>query len=171
MSSLPEAWLRGPVPEITPLLQPVAHAIIQAMEDAAVAVRELSAEQLWTRPGGAASVGYHLTHGAGALDRLFTYARGESLTEEQFAALKAEREAPVPPAGSEVVLNAFRDYCDAALRQLKATRPEELSHPRAIGRAALPSSVMGCLFHAAEHTSRHMGQAITTAKVIRSQAE
>lgn len=170
MSALPEAWLRGAVPDITPLLQPVAHSIIQAMEDAVVALADLSTAQLWMKPGGAASVGYHLTHATGALDRLFTYARGESLSEAQFAALKVEREPATPPPGGELLLNTFRDYCDAALRQLKETRPEVLSHPRAVGRAALPASVMGCLFHAAEHTTRHMGQAITTAKVVRGQS-
>lgn len=167
MTNGPEAWLRGPVPDITPLLQPVAHALVQAMEDAALAVDGLNPTQLWLRPGGAASVGYHLTHAAGALDRLMTYARGDTLSEEQFAALRSEVEAPAPPAGGELLVNTFRDHCDSALRQLRETRPEALSHPRAVGRAALPSSVMGCLFHAAEHTARHVAQAITTAKVVR----
>lgn len=163
--SEPEAWLRGPLPDITPLLQPVAHALVQASEDAARAVEGLLPNELWSRVGGAASVGWHLTHAAGALDRLYTYARNEPLSEEQLAVLRAESEPMA--ATAEIVLTAFRDGIDAAMRQLQATRPEDLSHPRAVGRKALPSSVMGLLFHGAEHTTRHVGQAITMAKVIR----
>jgi uncharacterized damage-inducible protein DinB len=162
-----DAWLRGPVPDVPPLLQPAAHALIQAMDDAGAAVSGLSAEQLWLAPHGAASVAYHLTHAAGALDRLFSYARGEQLTEEQLAALRSERETPTSPPGAEIVLNAFRDHCDAALRQLRETREDVLTEPRTVGRGALPSTVIGCLFHGAEHTARHAGQALTTAKIVR----
>ena len=88
--SQPEPWLRGPVPGIPTLLQPVAHAFLLAMEDIEVAVSDLTVDQLWLEPGGAASPGFHLVHLAGSTDRLLTYARGEALSASQRAAL-AER--------------------------------------------------------------------------------
>src|ERR671917_617505 len=88
--SAPEPWLRGPVPGVPPLLQPVAHALLQAVEDIRRVVPLLSDDNLWRRPGGAASVGFHVRHAGGALDRLFTYARGEALSETQRAALARE---------------------------------------------------------------------------------
>ena len=94
MASRPEAWQRGPVPGFPDQLQPVAHALIGAAEDVAEAVGGLSAVQLWVMPGGAASIGFHLLHLAGSTDRLFTYARGEGLSDAQKAALAAERALP-----------------------------------------------------------------------------
>src|SRR5919109_3147653 len=98
----PEPWLRGPVPDIAPLLQPVAHALLQAVEDIRRAVTPLDHEALWARPGGAASVGFHVRHAAGALDRLFTYARGEMLSEAQRAALARET-APAEQGSASAV--------------------------------------------------------------------
>ena len=86
----PEAWLRGPLPDVDPYLMPAAHALVQSGEDLARAVEGLGAEQLWARPGGAASVGFHLRHIPGSIDRLLTYARGEALSDAQRAAAKAE---------------------------------------------------------------------------------
>ena len=51
-------------------LQPAAHAFLQSREDLSQAVAGLSTSQLWMRPGGAASIGFHLRHIAGAIDRL-----------------------------------------------------------------------------------------------------
>src|SRR5512142_2892671 len=93
MASEPEHWLSGPVPGVPAELQPVAHALLQARDDLAAAAAPLTAEQLWTSPGGAAPVGYHLVHAAGSLGRLLTYARGQQLTAEQFDELKAEKAA------------------------------------------------------------------------------
>ena len=87
----PEAWLRGPVDGIDPMLMPVAHALIQAREDVEGLVSRVPAAAVWERPGGAASVGFHVRHLGGALDRLLTYARGEALSDTQRAALKADR--------------------------------------------------------------------------------
>ena len=93
--SEPEVWLRGPLPGYAPELQPVAHALLQAHEDLERAA-SLPAEQLEARPGKSASIGYHLRHLAGSLDRLTTYARGEQLSDAQMTALRAE--APTWPA-------------------------------------------------------------------------
>jgi uncharacterized damage-inducible protein DinB len=163
MTNLPEVWLRGPVPEIPPLLQPVAHALLGAVEDVRKAVEPLTAEHLWARPGGAASVGFHVRHAAGSLDRLFTYARGEGLSPEQRACLAAESE---PGASPDELAHAFERQVERALEQLRATPEPTLRDARGVGRQQLPSTVLGLLFHAAEHTQRHVGQIVTTAKIV-----
>ena len=163
---MPEAWLRGPIDGVESYLQPAAHALVQAREDIDVATGGISLEQLWLRPNGAASLGYHLRHMAGSLDRLLTYARGAQLDDRQHAALTRESEPGDPPEDVSQVVAHARSAIDAALAQIRATRRDELLEPRAVGRKALPSTVLGLLFHAAEHTARHVGQAITTAKIV-----
>lgn len=167
---MPEAWLRGAIEGVDPFLQPAAHALVQAREDIAVAADGVSVDQLWLRPNGAASLGYHLRHLAGSLDRLLTYARGAQLDERQHAALKRELEPGNPPDGIDLLVEQVRSAIDAALTQIRTTRREELLEPRTVGRKALPSNVLGLLFHAAEHTTRHVGQAITTAKIVLGRA-
>ena len=165
--SQPEPWLRGSVPGIPALLQPVAHAFLLALEDVETAVSDLTVDQLWLEPGGAASAGFHLVHLAGSTDRLLTYARGEALPASQRAALAGERAmtAPYPPVGE--LLTGWRTTVEGALRQLATTPEATLTNARLVGRAQLPSTVLGLLFHAAEHAQRHVGQLVTTAKIIR----
>ncbi|HSS50270.1 MAG TPA: DinB family protein [Thermoanaerobaculia bacterium] len=158
--------MRGPIPDILPLLQPVAHSLLQSLEEVHAVVGPLSTEDLWARPGGAASVGFHVRHAAGSLDRLFTYARGEGLSAEQRAFLDAEGvPGSPPPQASELVL-AFEQQVDRALEQLRSTPESTLLEARGVGRRQLPSTVLGLLFHAAEHTQRHVGQIVTTARVV-----
>ena len=164
----PEVWLRGPVPEIPPLLQPVAHTLLQAMEEVRRVVGPLSAGDLWARPGGAASVGFHVRHAAGSLDRLFTYARGEALSAEQRAFLAAETEPGSPPEPAAALVAAFERQVGRALAQLRDTRESTLLEARGVGRLQLPSTVVGLLVHAAEHTQRHVGQIVTTARIVRA---
>ena len=164
----PEVWLRGPIPEIPPLLQPVAHALLQAAEEVRRVVGPLSPAQLWARPGGAASVGFHVRHAAGSLDRLFTYARGEGLSAEQRALLAAEVEPGSPPARADALASAFEMQVDRALAQLRGTRETKLLEARGVGRLQLPSTVLGLLVHAAEHTQRHVGQIVTTARIVQA---
>jgi uncharacterized damage-inducible protein DinB len=168
---MPEAWLRGPIEGVDEFLQPAAHALVQAREDLELATRGVSVEALWARPNGAASLGYHLRHAAGSLDRLLTYARGAQLDDSQHAALKREADPGNPPDDIASVLAHTRNAIDAALAQLRATRREALLETRAVGRKGLPSNVLGLLFHAAEHTTRHVGQAITTAKIVSANRE
>ena len=163
---MPEAWLRGPIEGVDAFLQPAAHALVQAREDIAVAADGISVEQLWLRPNGAASLGYHLRHLAGSLDRLLTYARGAQLDARQHAVLELETEPGNPSEGVRQLVDQARAAIDAALTQMRHTRREELLESRAVGRKALPSTVLGLLFHAAEHTTRHVGQAITTARIV-----
>ncbi len=163
----PEPWLRGPVPGIPPLLQPAAHAFLLALEDAETAASGLSTEQLWQRLGGAASAGFHLMHLAGSTDRLLTYARDERLSEAQRAALAAEKTPEALGLSRDALLNLWRTTVDLALRQLALTPESTLGDARFVGRDRLPSTVLGLLFHAAEHAQRHAGQLVTTAKIIR----
>jgi uncharacterized damage-inducible protein DinB len=143
---------------------PAAHALVQAREDIAAAADGSSEEELWHRPGGAASAGFHLRHLAGSLDRLYTYARGESLSPDQLAALRAESE---PGGGATALIAGAAAAIDRALDQLRRTPAESLGETRPVGRARLPATVLGLLAHGAEHTARHTGQLITTLKVVR----
>jgi uncharacterized damage-inducible protein DinB len=161
----PEVWLRGPVPGIPPLLQPVAHALLHCREELTAKLTPLTADQIWRQPPGAASIGYHARHAAGSLDRLFTYARGEQLSEAQRTVLSIERE-PDRSLGAPELLAMFDAVVERALQQLGATPEASLITAREVGRAKLPSTVGGILFHAAEHTQRHLGQIATTVKVI-----
>ncbi len=165
----PDAWLRGPVPGVDPLLMPAAHALIQTGEDCMKAAAGLTTTELWTKPpGGGATIGFHLRHIAGVINRLLTYARGEPLTLEQLAAAKAESEPGDPPPSADELLRQLAAAIASGLEELRATRPEAITAARAVGRAALPTTVLGLLFHAAEHAQRHAGQIVTTAKIVRS---
>ena len=167
MSTVPtEAWQRGPVPGFEPLLMPVVHALIQAQEDLQRLVAAVPADYVWQRPGGAASIAFHVSHTGGALDRLFTYARGEALSEEQRAAARAEGKPVDPPAVLTDLVAGVNRTIERAFDQLRATKAESLLDERKVGRAGLPSNTLGLLFHAAEHCTRHVGQAITTAKIL-----
>lgn len=167
---LPEPWLRGPLPGIPALLQPAAHAFVMSIEDCEKAASGLTPGQLWHEAAGAASVGVHLAHLMGSTDRLLTYARGEALTTDQKATLVAERTPADPRPGAGALLCAWREGVERALAQLASTRETTLLDPRSVGRAQLPSTVLGLLFHAAEHASRHTGQVVTTAKIVRALA-
>jgi uncharacterized damage-inducible protein DinB len=169
-SSLPEVWLRGAVPGFPAELMPVAHSLLQIREEVAPVVLPLSHEELWARPGGAASIGFHLRHLAGSLDRLLTYARGESLGEAQQVALDAEERAGSADEQPVILLRLVDDAIGKALDQLRGTRLETLHEQRSVGRAGLPSTVLGLLVHAAEHAQRHAGQIVTTAKIVRASA-
>ena len=166
-----EIWLRGPVPAVPPLLQPVAHALLQAREELNAAMRDFPPTLLNERPAGVASVGFHLQHLAGVLDRLLTYARQEALSEQQLADFHAE--IPPLPTGPDAVaqlVQRFGSGVDAALNQLKNTAEASLPEVRGVGRAQVPSTHIGVLVHAAEHTTRHLGQLLVTARWVRRDA-
>lgn len=169
MSARP-AWLLGPVPGVPPLLQPVAHALLEAKEDVEHLVPSLGVGVLWTKPPGAASIGYHIVHSAGSLDRLFTYARGSMLDEAQRAALVAEKTLDSTFGDAAAVVAHFGAAVDRAVEQLRGTPESSLTEPRAVGRGKVPSTVIGVLVHAGDHTYRHVGQAITTARLLAADA-
>jgi hypothetical protein len=159
-------WLRGPVPDVIPMLQPVAHSLIDCMEDVESRLAGVSVERLWTKPGTAASIAFHVRHAMGSLDRLFTYARGDQLSTEQLEALKLEGIRGTGPDTAEELILAFRAAIDRALKEVRAVPESTLLEFRAVGRARAPSNVFGILVHAAEHTQRHIGQMSTTLKIV-----
>ncbi len=161
--SLPEVWLRGPLPDYIDELQPVAHSLLQVREEIAPAAT-LSVEQLWARPGSAASIAFHLKHLAGSLDRLLTYARGRALSAAQFSALADEQRETGETA--DVLVERAQAAIDRALTTVRTTPLCTLDEVREVGRSRLPSTVLGLLFHAAEHAQRHSAQIITTAKIL-----
>jgi uncharacterized damage-inducible protein DinB len=167
--TIPEFWLRGPLPGLSPFLQPVAHALLQAREEVREIMERFPGERLWERPGGVASVGFHLQHLAGVLDRLFTYARGEVLGAGQLTALEAEGDPPSEKGQAlscEELVDHFALQVDLALEQLLSTPEPVLTDAREVGRARLASTVLGLLVHAAEHTQRHTGQLLVTVRLL-----
>ena len=162
-----ECWLRGPVAGVAPILMPAAHALLQTMEDAQAVAADLTVDELWKRIGAAAPVGFHLKHLAASTDRLLTYARGARLSDAQRAALAEEKTPGTPPADAATLLAGLRTAIEAAIDQLRATAVDTLGEPRQVGRSAA-STVLGLLFHAAEHSQRHAGQIVTTVKMLRS---
>lgn len=160
-----EFWLSGPVEGINPVLQPVAHAILQARREVVEVLQNFPETLLWQRPGGVASVAFHLQHLAGVLDRLFTYARGEQLSTDQLNALQKEGKEDKAISLVDLVQH-FSKQVDIALEQLKATKEELILETQYVGRKRIPSTALGLLFHAAEHTQRHTGQLLVTARIL-----
>jgi uncharacterized damage-inducible protein DinB len=159
-----EPWLRGTLTEVDAVRRGALHALELAREDVARWTADLSDGQLEARPFGLPSVGFQMRHIVRSLDRLLTYAEGRQLSAEQLGALKNEIEA----AGSRQALFAeFESGIESAMRRVLAIAPGSIGEARGVGRAGLPSSVGGLLVHCADHTQRHVGQAITTAKVLR----
>ena len=161
----PEPWLRGPIKDVHPLLSPVLYAFQQAREDLAKWTEDLTDEQIWDRPEDLAAVGFHLRHIAGSTERLMTYATGNQLSEQQLAALRTETE---PGSTREQLLKALDVAFRNAENQIRSLDPSTLTDRREIGRKRLPSTVIGLLTHIAEHTQRHVGEAIITAKLLKS---
>ena len=168
---LPEVWLRGPIPNIPALLQPVAHALLQAREEINELMKDFPDQLLWIKPANAASTGFHLQHLSGVLDRLFSYANGNALNEQQLSALKAEGDPHKTAEGSGELVTRFNSQVDAALAALKQVDQNTLTEFRGVGRAQLPSTVQGLLFHAAEHTMRHLGQLLVTVKIVKQMGQ
>ena len=157
-----EPWLRGPIPGISPLLAPVLASFRQAAEDLARHTAGLTPEQIWTAPPGFGTVGFHLRHIAGSTERLMAYLQGKPLTPDQLAAVEAEHQ-PGPGAGE--LLAALDQVFGDAESVIRALDPASLAEPRWVGRKRLPTTVIGLLTHIAEHTQRHVGEAIVTARL------
>ncbi len=167
-SEITEVWLSGPVAGVPPLLVPIAHALLQARADVCRLLADVDREALWARPGNAASIGFHVLHLAGSLERLFTYAREEALTTAQREALARERHAEGSGLDAASLVRMVDEAVDTALAQLRHTEESTLIDPRRIGKAQLPTTVLGLLFHAAEHCTRHAGQIATTLKLLQA---
>jgi hypothetical protein len=168
MTAAPEVWLRGALPGIHPHLQPAAHALLQVREDVEPVIAQLTVPQLWLRPGGAASIGFHLLHLPGSIDRLLTYSRGVPLSPDQLAALAAERSVHEDRPSLTALSLGLAHGIDNALAYLRSLDAGTLFLPREVGRQKLPSTTFGLIFHAAEHSSRHAGQIVTLGPIVRS---
>jgi uncharacterized damage-inducible protein DinB len=162
-----EWWQRGPIDGIPTVLQPIAHILLQVRESVGEIVAPLTEQEWNARPGGVASAAFHVRHIAGVIDRLFTYARGNPLSTEQFAAIQAEGQE-LPTADVARVLGALSERVDAAVAELRTLDVATLGHFRGVGRAQLPSTVIGCLVHGAEHAMRHVGQLSVTVRIVRA---
>ena len=163
-----EWWQRGPVDGVPAVLQPVAHILLQVRESVGELVEGLTEAQWNARPAGVASAAFHVQHITGVVDRLFTYARGEALTDAQFAHLRRERE-PLAAADVPVAMQALAGRIETAVAALHTIDPAMLGDWRGVGRAQLPSTVIGCLVHGAEHAMRHVGALSVTVRVVRAQ--
>jgi uncharacterized damage-inducible protein DinB len=164
--ALPEHWLRGPLPGIPPLLQPVAHALLQSRDEVNTLMEGFPEERFWDRPAGVASPAFHLHHMAGVMDRLFTYAAGRPLDPEQLGYLALEGKNKSDEDGLTEALKRYNRQTERCLEELSHMDEKTLTHPRDVGRARLPSTVGGLLFHAAEHVQRHTGQLLVTVRIL-----
>lgn len=161
--ALREPWLRGTLTEVPGVQRAVLHALELAEEDLQRWCGQLTDEQLHRRPSQIAPVAFHLRHIARSLDRLLTYAEGASLNETQLAALKSELAEGA--TRSELFAELSAALATSATR-IRRFSQADLEAPRAVGRHQLPSTLGGLLVHIADHTQRHVGQAITTAKIV-----
>lgn len=162
-----EVWMRGPIAGLIPMLQPVAHAILQAREEVNLMMIDFPNELIWEKPAGVASVAFHLQHLSGVLDRLFTYANNQILNEEQLELLTLESDN-TQYLTTKGLLTRFNNQVNKALTQLKNIEEKSLLEPRGIGRKQIPTNQLGLLFHAAEHTQRHVGQLLVTVKMLKN---
>lgn len=163
VSNLPEPWMRGTNGELDVLRRAVIHALELAEEDVEKWCGGLNDAEMMARPADVAPVAYHLRHIARSLDRLLTYAEDGTLDEAQLRALKSEMD----PVNSADVLREFREGIASAKERVRAFGPASFDDARGIGRKRLPTTVGGILIHCAEHTSRHVGQAVTTSKLVK----
>jgi len=164
-----EWWQRGPIDGVPGILQPVAHILLQVRESVGELVEPLTEREWNARPAGVASAAFHVRHIAGVIDRLFTYARGNALSPEQFAAIRSEGQELLA-ADVAAVLEGLSRRVDTAVAELRAVDVATLGDFRGVGRAQLPSTVIGCLVHGAEHAMRHVGQLSVTVRIVRSDA-
>lgn len=166
-NNLPEVWLRGPLEQIPALLQPVAQALLQAREELNELMAGFPDGLLWEKVAGMASPGFHLQHLTGVLDRLFTYARGEALTDKQLNYLQYEGKPTTKTYTNLELVENFNYQVNAALAQLANADEAKFTDFRGVGRAQLPSTLIGLYTHSAEHTMRHLGQLIVTVAVLK----
>jgi uncharacterized damage-inducible protein DinB len=162
-----EVWMRGPIAGLIPMLQPVAHAILQAREEVNMMMIDFPNELIWEKPAGVASIAFHLQHLSGVLDRLFTYANNQILNEDQLELLTLESDN-TQYLTTKGLLTRFNNQVNKALTQLKNIEEKSLLEPRGIGRKQIPTNQLGLLFHAAEHTQRHVGQLLVTVKMLKN---
>jgi uncharacterized damage-inducible protein DinB len=161
----PEAWLRGTPAGVDVMLAPLLFSFEQAREDLAKFTEGLSTEQLWARPYGFNAVGREIRHIGGSVDRLSTYLAGRQLDAAQMRDLESEAE---PGASREELLRELDERLARTEGFIRSLDPRTLAEPRKVGRKELPTTIIGLIVHIAEHTQRHVGQAISAAKLART---
>jgi uncharacterized damage-inducible protein DinB len=162
-TQIPEPWLRGTLTDVPAVQRAVLHALELAKEDLENWCGNLSDTELNARPGNIAPVAFHIRHIARSIDRLLTYAEGKELSQAQMDALRSELE---PGAGREELFAELADALEEGASRVRAFDASQLEESRAVGKKRLPTTLGGLLVHIAEHAQRHVGQAITTAKVV-----
>ena len=160
-----EPWLRGTHAEVHAAARAVLHALDLALDDLTKWTADLTDAEVRSEPLGLTPIAFHLRHIARSTDRILTYAEGNQLTPEQIAALKAEQGGE--PALAELLAEVESSFANAAER-IRALANADLNAFRGVGRKQLPTSVGGALIHVADHTQRHVGQVVTTAKVLKA---
>lgn len=160
-----EPWLRGPLPDVHPLMAPSLHSFIQIREDLARWTEGLRDEEIWSRPFGLAPVGFHLRHIAGSVERLTAYMFGKELTTAQLEAIPHEMDSGI---GRSLLLEQVNEALQKSEQAMRAIDPETFEHPRSVGRKKLPTTVIGLVVHIAEHAQRHVGELIVTSKLVRA---
>jgi uncharacterized damage-inducible protein DinB len=158
-----EPWLRGTLIEVSSVQRAVLHAFQLTEEDLQKWCSALTDDQLNARPSGLAPVAFHLRHIARSIDRLLTYAEGRDLSEGQLLALKSELS---PDAKRDELFAELNIALHSAAERVRAFDVQSLEDARSVGKKKLRTSLGGLLVHVAEHTMRHVGQAITTAKIV-----
>ena len=159
----PEPWLRETLTDVPAVPRAVLHALELAEEDLKKWCGELTDAELDARPSGLPSVAFHIRHIARSLDRLLTYAEGHALTETQLAALQTELEAR---ASRDQLFQELSDAFSRSAHRIRALAPSRFDEPRTVGKRRLPTTLGGLVVHVADHTQRHVGQAVTTAKAV-----
>lgn len=167
MEKKPEVWQRGPIDGVPALLQPAAHAILQAKEEAKSIMSGFPEKLLWEKPGGVASPAFHLQHIPGVIDRLFTYARKGELTDQQRSYLSSEGKKTENPPSLDQMIAILEQRVDQAIEELKKVDAETLTDFRGLGRKQIPTTVLGLYFHSAEHSMRHIGQLLVTVRILK----
>jgi hypothetical protein len=162
-----EVWQRGPLENIPALLQPVAHALLQAREELHDMMNDFPEKLLWERPADVASPAFHLQHLTGVLDRLFTYAGKELLSSDQLYALSIEGNQRETSSSMTELIELFHKQVDLSINELSRVNIDMLTEVRTVGRKQIPSTLIGLYVHAAEHTMRHIGQLLVTVKVLK----
>lgn len=161
--SLPEPWLRGTLTDVKAVPRAVLHALELAGEDLNKWCAPLTETELNAHPHTLPSVAFQLRHIARSIDRLLTYAEGDALSAEQLDALRQESQSCISP---QTLFDELSQTLERAARRVRALAKSDLEQPRSVGKKALPTTLGGLLVHVADHTQRHVGQAITTTKVL-----
>jgi hypothetical protein len=161
-----EPWLRGTLTELHAVQRAVVHGLELAKEDLERWCGELTDEELNTGPSGIAPPAFHLRHISRSVDRLLTYAEGHPLSPQQVAALHTESE---PQATRSALFSELTAALERAVARICAFSPNQLHEARTVGKKKLPTTVAGLLIHVGDHTQRHVGQALTTSKIIVAQ--